>query len=345
MEITKEEIPNSVRINGISKKPLQATDLAGIYVPTVTLKGPDLGFDEPRQAMLLEELIIAGVAGIVPNGTTGECATQKHDMHIRTTKFAYDAINQIAQRPVQLIAGAGTNSLEEGKELVQGIRESIGHGLSFLVVTPYYNKPNQNDLLRYYPDLAASVPDCTLVLYSIKGRTGIRIEAQTAIELSKHPQIIGLKDGDGDMEKVEKIIEGTEPNEFRVLTGEDNLMLKIMQLYQKHNKGPGYGAIAAASNLAPAVWKNQYDAAAIFEMDRAERIQKNHIEPIKEAVFYPDEPNPKMLLYAFGSEPWPPLYPPGEDAKRHMDKTISDFKYALGINIRRINPKYRDLKY
>lgn len=322
----------------IKTTPLQATDLGGIYVPLITMKGHDLKFDEYKQKRFIAALIAAGVTGIVPNGTTGESATQSPEEHIHTTEVAYVAVNEVAKRPVQFIAGAGSNSFEEGKELVERIRESIGHGLTFLVVTPYYNKPTQKDLRIYYPHLASIVPDCTFILYAVKGRAGIPIEAETAIELSKHPQIIGMKDADEDPDKTELTIKGTYPNEFRVLTGADHRMLQTMTFYQKHKKGPGYGGIVASSNLAPAVWLSQYNAAIRGDMDEAKRIQREEIEPIKAAVF--SETNPKPLNYVFDSRTRPPLYELDEKSKRQMDDIVEEFGDRLGIDIAEFNPRY-----
>ena len=179
------------------------------------------------------------IEGIVPCGTTGESPTlsnrEHHEVIAKVTEWAKE-INPA----IKIIAGAGSNSTRETISLTQ-FAESAGSDYA-LVVNPYYNKPTQKGLVKHFKSIAES-SKLPLVLYNIPGRTSVSLSLETIIELSKHPNIVGIKEATGDLEFMAKIISETH-EKFILLSGDDTLTLPILSI-------GGKGVISVVSNLFP----------------------------------------------------------------------------------------------
>jgi len=129
--------------------------------------------------------------GIVVSGTTGESPTTSDAEKDRLLRTVIEAVGDRAT----VVAGVGTNDTHHTCELARQAEQAGAHGL--LVVTPYYNKPPQNGLLRHF----TAVADATalpVMLYDIPGRTGIPIATETLIQLAQHPRIVAVKDAKAD---------------------------------------------------------------------------------------------------------------------------------------------------
>ncbi len=191
------------------------TMFTGVHVPLVTPFGPDGELNAPALKQLIDWVIDNGASGVVPCGTTGESPTLSHEEHHRVIALTVE----YAAGRVPVIAGTGSNCTREAIDLTVAADELGVDGM--LVIAPYYNRPNQAGVLEHFTAVAAAT-EKPIIIYNIPKRTGINIEASTLIELSKVPNITGVKEASGDLAQIMEIIERTE--EFSVLTGDDNLL-------------------------------------------------------------------------------------------------------------------------
>ncbi len=178
-----------------------------------------------------------GVSGIVPCGTTGESPTLSYEEHHRVVALAVE----YAAGRGHVIAGTGSNSTDEAIELTQAAEKAGATGS--LQVAPYYNKPSQEGLYQHFKKIAANTA-LPIMLYSIPGRCGIEIAAETTIRLAQDcPNIVAMKEAGGSPERVSQLVAACGPN-FDVLSGDDGLTLPFMAV-------GATGIVSVASNLIP----------------------------------------------------------------------------------------------
>ncbi|GHF55317.1 MULTISPECIES: 4-hydroxy-tetrahydrodipicolinate synthase [Streptomyces] len=141
---------------------------------------------------LARHLVDAGNDGLVVNGTTGESPTTSDAEKAQLVRAVVEAVGDRAH----VIAGAGTNDTRHSTELARAAKDAGAHGL--LVVTPYYNKPPQEGLVRHFTTVADAT-DLPVMLYDIPGRSGVALETETIVRLAEHPCIVANKDAKGDL--------------------------------------------------------------------------------------------------------------------------------------------------
>ncbi len=206
---------------------------AGAHTAIVTPFNQAGRVDYGKLKALIERQIENGIDGIVPVGTTGESPTLDFDEHKKVVATTVE----ICRGRVKVIAGTGANSTSEALELTAFAKEAGADGT--LQVTPYYNKPNQEGLLRHFTALAdLGLP---VVLYNIPGRTGIEIALETVLKLARHPHIVAIKEAAGNVNRVSQILAHCE---LCVLAGDDPLTLPMMVVGAQ-------GVISVAANVAP----------------------------------------------------------------------------------------------
>lgn len=208
----------------------------GVFTAIVTPFKEDGSVDEEALRNLVEEQIKAGVAGIVPCGTTGESPTLDYEEHNRVIDIVIDQ----AKKRCQIIAGTGSNSTKEAIEMTIHAKKS-GADASLQVV-PYYNKPTQKGLYEHFKKIAEEI-DLPMIIYNIQGRTSINLETSTLSELAKLKNVVGVKEASGSLSQIIDVIEKT-PKSFSVLSGDDKLTLPLMAC-------GGTGVISVASNVIP----------------------------------------------------------------------------------------------
>ncbi|MGA3066239.1 MAG: 4-hydroxy-tetrahydrodipicolinate synthase [Tepidisphaeraceae bacterium] len=229
--------------------------------------------DEQRLRQQVDFQIKNGIDGLVPVGTTGESPTLDFKEHARVIELTV----QYAAGRVPVIAGTGANATTEALELHQ-IAKRAG-APACLSVNPYYNKPTQEGLYRHFMTLADRV-DLPIVLYNIPGRTGVTMAAATVARLSKHKNIIGIKEATGDLNMSAEIASLCD---ITIISGDDSLTVPIMSV-------GGTGVISVLSNVIPAQIKslvklclaNQYGQAAallrkLFPLMRAMFLDGNPV--------------------------------------------------------------------
>lgn len=281
---------------------------SGIHIPVVT-PFKEGRFDADTMAALIDRLIAAGVNGIAPCGTTGESATLSHEEHRHVVEFTVQAVAQRAQ----LVAGTGSNSTAEAIGLTQHA-ERVGADAA-LVICPYYNRPTQQGLIEHFRAIAdaTSLP---IIMYNIPKRTGVNMEAATTVELSRVPNIVGIKEASGDLAQITDIIARTE--DFNVLTGDDALLYPLCAL-------GGHGGIMAAAHIATEQWVKLWKHVEAGELAEARKLHY-HLLPLVKALFYESNPSPlkaalEMLGFPVGS-PRPPLLAASEGCRQAVTREL-----------------------
>lgn len=177
-----------------------------------------------------------GIQGLVVNGTTGESPT----LLASEVEEAFSIVRSEVAGQVPILVGTGSNSTQ--KTIENSIKaEKLGAD-GLLIVTPYYNKPPQRALVLHFKAVAESV-SIPILLYNVPGRTAVSLGAEATVELSRAPNIVGIKDATADLELGKKIIEGTTA-EFVVTSGDDFTFLDLASL-------GGKGVISVLSNIIP----------------------------------------------------------------------------------------------
>lgn len=213
------------------------SEFKGSIVPLVTpFKNGQI--DEAAMERLIERQIAAGSHGLSVGGTTGEPGT----LSLEERKYLIELAVKLIKGRVPLLAGTGTLRLDETLEITR-FAQKVG-AAGALVITPYYIKPNQEGLYRFFGQVAQAVPDFPIVLYNIPGRAGVEIKVETAARLRRDfPNIIGLKHSSKDVEYVSELLR-TAGRDFRVFCGLEALTFPMMCV-------GAVGTIAATANWLP----------------------------------------------------------------------------------------------
>ena len=215
--------------------------LQGSFVALVTPMHGDGSVDYVSLEALIEWHIASGTSGIVSVGTTGESATVSISEHLEIINKTI----QIVSQRIPVIAGTGANSTQEAIELTE-TAASLGADYA-LIVTPYYNKPNQNGLFQHFTKIADSV-DIPQILYNVPSRTACDLRPETVEDLAAHPNIIGIKEATNDSLRLGELMAIAEKladkKYFSVLSGDDPSFNSFMA------EG-GDGVISVAANILP----------------------------------------------------------------------------------------------
>lgn len=210
--------------------------LQGSFVAIVTPMHADGSLDILALHNLIDFHINEGTDGIVIVGTTGESPTVEVHEHCALIKTTVD---HVAGR-VPVIAGTGANSTSEAIELTKEAKK-LGAD-ACLLVAPYYNKPTQEGLYQHYKAVAEAV-DIPQILYNVPGRTGVDISNDTTIRLAAIPNIVGIKDATGSIERGTDLIIRA-PKDFAIYSGDDATGMALMLI-------GGKGVISVTANVAP----------------------------------------------------------------------------------------------
>ncbi|MFW6434786.1 MAG: 4-hydroxy-tetrahydrodipicolinate synthase [Halovenus sp.] len=248
---------------------------AGVYPAMCTPFHEDDSIDFQTLREDAQRLESAGVDGLVPMGSTGESATVSHDEHIEVIEAVVDAVD------VPVIGGSGSNNTDEALDLSQ--RAASAGADALLLISPYYNKPEQRGLIEHYETIADAV-DVPQIVYNVPSRTGKNIEADTVAELATHENIQGFKAAGGDLNQVSEIVEKTRDEEFDVLSGNDGETLPILSV-------GGTGCISVAANVEPRRMGEMVWAALDGDYEDA-RERHHELGPLFRALFWETNPIP-----------------------------------------------------
>ncbi len=253
--------------------------IKGTYTALITPFKKDFSVDWDSLKNIVEFQVKSGIDGIVPMGTTGESPTLSHEEHIEVIQKVTSWAKAL-RKDIIIIAGTGSNSTREAIAMTRAAK-SAGADYA-LVVNPYYNKPTQAGLKAHFLQIAEE-GGLPMVLYNIPGRTCVKLELDTIVELSAHPNIVAIKEATGDINFMTQIILST-PEDFSLLSGDDNLLLPILSI-------GGKGVISVVSNLFPAEMTSITSNYLNKNYDSA-RDSFMRIFPVCGAVFMETNPIP-----------------------------------------------------
>lgn len=189
----------------------------------------------------LEELINIHIKNhtnaIIVCGTTGESATLSTEEKKEVIKFCVEKANG----KIPIIAGTGSNNTKTTIEMTKYAKKVNADGA--LIVTPYYNKCNDEGLYLHYLEIANAVLDFPIILYNVPSRTSVNISIDNVIKLSKIPNIVGIKEANPDLGRIAKIRNLTD-DDFAIYSGNDDLTLPILSI-------GGNGVISVLANVLP----------------------------------------------------------------------------------------------
>ena len=284
----------------------------GSFVALVTPFKDDESLDEAKLKELIELQIDGGTHGIVPCGTTGESPSLTEEEHDRVIELTVETVNG----RVPIIAGTGSNSTMRTLRATEHAKAAGADAA--LIVTPYYNKPNQQGLYAHYMKIAESV-DIPIVIYNVPGRCGTDILSETVAQLAEHPNIVGLKEATGELKRASEVVSMC-PDDFVVLSGDDINTLPILSV-------GGKGVISVVANVNPADIAETCNA---FKAGNIELARKLHYKTMQLAVDLFIETNPipaKTALMLMGKLngqlrlPLAPLTPANQETLR---QTLED---------------------
>ena len=259
--------------------------LAGSMVALVTPMTDVGAVNYAELSALIEYHVEAGTEALIIAGTTGESATLTHDEHLELLTTSCE----LANGRLPIIAGTGSNSTQQTLELsLEASRLPIA---ALLIVTPYYNKPTQEGLLRHYTAIADAV-DCPVILYNVPGRTAVDLLPATVIRLASHARIVGIKDATAEVDRVAVLRAGCG-DDFSLLSGDDASSREFML-------AGGDGVISVTGNVAPAGLRALCDAARAGKADQAAEIDAN-LADLHRDLFIESNPIPvKWALHEMG---------------------------------------------
>ena len=287
----------------------------GSFVALITPMLANGDVDYPSLNRLVEFHITAGTDGIVSVGTTGESATLSFEQHVDVVKATVAAVNGRCK----IVVGSGANSTEESLFL-QNETQDLGID-GFLSVVPYYNKPQQRGMVAHFTVLAdaANVP---VILYNVPGRTVADMQPETVAILAQHPNIIGIKDATGDMQRL-KDTQSLVPADFLILSGDDATGCEFMNL-------GGHGVISVTANIVPKQMKMMCDAALSGNISGSKQIDDSIVRLHTDLFIESNPVIPKWALYKMGLITSPELRLPLVQAElcsqSLIEQTLKDYQ-------------------
>ncbi len=290
---------------------------SGIGVALVTPFNEDLSIDMDSLGNLLDFLIHdSKVDFIVVTGTTAETPTLSSEERIKIWRF----VSEYVKDTVPLVAGIGGNNTQAVVKEMKDFPFPDRY-CAFLSVTPYYNKPTQQGLIKHYTALSRSSP-LPIILYNVPGRTGVHMQADTVFELSKHDSIKGLKEASGNILHASELMAGI-PQDFKVYSGDDALNYLYFALGM-------HGTISVSAHLAAVALKNMFEYVQKGNLADARKI---HFALAKFHQLLFVEGNPvgikcALLLSNLIKTPLvrPPLVSASSQLTEELNKTLSELK-------------------
>lgn len=289
---------------------------AGVAIITPMNEDETVNYDKLRE--MIDYQIDNGTDCIVICGTTGESATLSEEEHIETIRAAVSFVNG----RIPVVAGAGSNSTATAVYLSKEAQKAGADGL--LLVTPYYNKATQKGLIEHYTRIASSV-DLPIILYSVRSRTGVNIEPDTAVTLAKTcDNIVGIKEASGDISQIADLMQKAEGC-IDLYSGNDDQVVPILSL-------GGIGVISVLSNICPQDTHKMVDSFLKGDIETSRALQLRAL-PLIHALFCEVNPIPvKTACNLLGMNVGKTRLPLSEMEPAHVEllkKAMRDY----GLNV------------
>lgn len=291
----------------------------GLGVAVVTPFRSDGSFDAPAFERFLGFLIEGGVDYLVPCGTTGENPALSEEEHLDVIRTAVKA----ASGRVPVVGGAGSNSTTKGAELAKKVAD-LGCD-AILTITPYYNKPTPDGLLRHFSAqseaLAKNGTKLPMILYNVPGRTGVNMSAETTLRLAKEVDgVAGVKEASANMEQILEILR-KRPEGFLVISGDDAWTVPLIA-------AGADGVVSVAGNEIPREMKQMVRSALDGDYATARKVQ-NRFLPLLTGNFIESNPIPvkaalKMMGVLESDVVRAPLAPITEANRKKLASILSE---------------------
>ncbi len=295
----------------------KAADAFGrVLTAMVTPFTADGGLDLDGAQRLAAHLVDRGVDGLVVSGTTGESPTTSDSEKERLVRAVVEAVGDRAR----VVAGVGTNDTHHTVELARSAEKAGAHAL--LVVTPYYNKPPQESLVRHF-EMAAEATGLPVMLYDIPGRTGTPISTESLVRLAGHERILAVKDAKGDVFAGSGVIAETQLDYY---SGDDALNLAWLA----HG---AVGVVSVVAHVAPAEVAAMVAAVERSDLPEALIIHRRLL-PVVRAVMSPASQGAvtaKASVHALGVISAPTMRPPLFEASAAQVAALSETYAAAGL--------------
>ncbi|MGK5088006.1 4-hydroxy-tetrahydrodipicolinate synthase [Bdellovibrionota bacterium FG-2] len=258
--------------------------MRGVWTALVTPFSTTNELDLKAYRKIIEDQIEAGVAGIIPCGTTGESPTLSQE---EKKTLIQTALELATGTPVKVVAGTGSNNTQTTVEFSKWASDQGVAGV--LVVTPYYNKPSQAGLEAHFRAVAEAVK-CEVILYNVPGRAGVSLTATTIAKLCDHPRITTVKEASANLTFISEVFDmlSLVRRKADILSGDDASFLPILSV-------GGVGVISVSSNLFPRAMVALQTAFEKGKLDEARAIHQKYY-PLFRDLFV--ESNPVPIKYA-----------------------------------------------
>ena len=274
--------------------------------------------DEKALRHLVDLHVKEGTRTIVPVGTTGESATLTHEEHEKVIGIV---VEQAARR-VKVLAGTGSNSTEEAVALTRAAQRIGADGA--LVITPYYNRPTQEGLVRHYETLASRV-SFPMVIYNVPARTGVNMLPETVARLAGIQAYVGVKEASGSISQAIDLMDRLE-GRMAIYSGDDILTYPLLAL-------GGHGTISVSANLVPRKMADLCDLALSGDLAGSLRIHRELV-PLHRALGLETNPIPiktaMEIAGMIGSSMRLPLVPMDLGNRAKLEKVLGDLGMASG---------------
>lgn len=240
----------------------------GIYPPMITPLNPDFSLDVAHTEKIIEHLIEGGVHGIFILRTTGESASISLDVKSDLIRLTCKKVNG----RVPVLVGITECSFVQSLDLAAIAHES---GATALVAAPpFYINIDQDELVNYYQKLADAVK-LPLFLYDMPSHTKVNISVESAVKLSVHPNIVGLKDSSGNPDNFRALCKAfKDQQDFRLFIGPEEILADILEM-------GGHGGVCGGGNLFPKLYVSLYEA---FQKKDQEKVLS-----LKETILFLSE--------------------------------------------------------
>ncbi len=296
----------------------------GVGVALVTPFRDSGALDEDALRKFVEWQVEQGTDFLVPCGTTGENPALTRTEHLRVVEITIEA----AAGRVPVLAGAGSNSTETAIDFALAVMDLGADGI--LTITPYYNKPSPDGLLRHFSNQAEAVErkkaGFPMIVYNVPGRTGCNITPVALARISDAiPNVIGIKEASADLDQIQTMIRNRR-KDFLVLSGDDSWTLPLIAL-------GGDGVVSVASNEMPAQMKKLVSAALAGDFDTARAVHYE-ILPLMTGNFIESNPAPakaalKMMGMFESDFVRSPLAPIRDESRTALRSILKDCGVAL----------------
>lgn len=291
----------------------------GVGVALVTPFKTDGSLDEKSFEKFVDFQIEEGTDFLVPCGTTGENPTLSPEEHLRVVELTVKR----ARGRVPVLAGAGSNATDKAVDLARAAFDLGADGI--LSITPYYNKPTPDGLIRHFGAQAAALEKkkagFPIIVYNVPGRTGLNMTSATTLRIAKEvPSVIGVKEASANLDQIMQILRD-KPESFLVLSGDDSWTLPVIAM-------GGDGVISVSGNEIPRLMKSMVSAALSGDFASARDIH-NRVLPLLTGNFIESNPSPvkaalKMMGILETDTVRSPLAPLTEASRKRIKEILAE---------------------